>query len=113
MKRDVGASTSRALVRDQHGMLTLDATGTSGTVSATARPATAAATAGWEARVRAEQYTSDGTPYHVVWELVPTSGYHCGARSIVLSDYALGTSTTHDVPPQRCRTATSRASRTG
>ena len=24
---------------------------------------------------------------------MPTSGYHCGARSIVLADYALGTST--------------------
>ena len=46
----------------------------------------------WEARVRAEQYSGDGTPYHVVWELVPTSGYHCGARSIVLAEYALGTS---------------------
>ena len=42
-----------------------------------------------------------GTPYHVVWELVPTSGYRCGARSIVLADYALGTSTREHVPPQR------------
>ncbi len=80
------------LVRDQHGMLTINATGTSGTVSArlTGHDRRYGR---WEARVRAEQYTSDGTPYHVVWELVPTSGYRCGARSIVLADYALGTST--------------------
>jgi hypothetical protein len=77
------------LVRDQHGMLTINATATSGTVWArlTGHDRRYGR---WEARVRAEQYTSSGTPYHVVWELVPTSGYHCGARSIVLADYALG-----------------------
>jgi hypothetical protein len=80
------------LVRDQHGMLTINATATSGTVSA--RMTGHGRQYGrWEARVRAEQYTADATPYHVVWELVPTSGYHCGARSIVLADYALGSST--------------------
>ena len=99
------------LVRDQHGMLTLNATGTSGTVSArlTGHDRRYGR---WEARVRAEQYTADGTPYHVVWELVPTSGYRCGARSIVLADYALGTSTTN----MYLRTAPStefRASRSG
>jgi hypothetical protein len=86
------AVNQAGLVRDQHGMLTINATGTSGTVSArlTGHDRRYGR---WEARVRAEQYASDGTPYHVVWELVPTSGYRCGARSIVLADYALGTST--------------------
>jgi beta-glucanase (GH16 family) len=86
------AVNQAGLVRDQHGMLTINATGTSGTVSArlTGHDRRYGR---WEARVRAEQYAADGTPYHVVWELVPTSGYHCGARSIVLADYALGTST--------------------
>ena len=80
------------LVRDQHGMLTINATATSGTVAAKLT-GHGRRYGRWEARVRAEQYTSSGTPYHVVWELVPTSGYRCGARSIVLADYALGTST--------------------
>jgi hypothetical protein len=79
-----------SLVRDQHGMLTINATATSGTVSA--RLSGHGRQYGrWEARVRAEQYSRGATPYHVVWELVPTTGYHCGARSIVLADYALGT----------------------
>jgi hypothetical protein len=82
------------LVRDQHGMLTINATATSGTVSARLTGHNRQY-GRWEARVRAEQYATSGTPYHVVWELVPTSGYHCGARSIVLADYALGTSEAH------------------
>jgi hypothetical protein len=82
------------LVRDQHGMLTINATATSGTVSARLTGHNRQY-GRWEARVRAEQYTSTGTPYHVVWELVPTSGYHCGARSIVLADYAQGTGEAH------------------
>jgi len=78
-----------SLVRNQHGMLTINATSASGTVWA--RVAGHGQRYGrWEARVRAEQYSADRTPYHVMWELVPTSGYHCGARSIVLADYPLG-----------------------
>lgn len=80
-----------SLVRDQHGMLTINATATSGTVSATLT-GHGRRYGRWEARVRAEQYRADHTPYHVVWELIPTTGYHCGARSIVLADYALGRS---------------------
>ena len=45
----------------------------------------------WEARVRGRNYGTSGTAYRAVWELTPTSYYHCGARNIVLSDYALGT----------------------
>ena len=80
-----------SLVRDQHGMLTINATATSGTVSATLT-GHGRRYGRWETRVRAEQYSSGATPYHVVAELVPASDYRCGARSIVLSDYALGTS---------------------
>ena len=81
-----------SLVRDQHGMLTINGTATSGTVSATLTGHDRKV-GRWEARVRAEQYSGKAAPYHVVWELVPTSSasYHCGARSIVLADYALGT----------------------
>jgi hypothetical protein len=80
----------RSLVRNQNGMLTINATATSGTVSATVF-GHARRYGRWEARVRAEQYSTGARPYRVVWELVPTSGYHCGARSIVLAQYALGT----------------------
>ena len=85
-----------SLVRDQHGMLTINGTATSGTVSATLTGH--GRTQGrWEARVRAQPYSTQATPYHVVWELVPkaASNYHCGARNIVLADYALGTNTAH------------------
>ncbi len=76
------------LVRNQNGMLTLNTTATSGTV-------TAGWTAGarqygrWEARVRTRQYGTSDTPYRAVWELVPTTGDQC-ARSIVLSDSTIG-----------------------
>ena len=81
------------LVRDQHGMLTINATATSGTVSARLTGHNRQY-GRWEARVRAEQYTS--TARRTTWcGSVPTSGYHCGARSIVLADYALGTSEAH------------------
>src|SRR6478736_1337070 len=48
------------LVRDQHGMLTINATATSGTVSARLTGHNRQY-GRWEARVRAEQYTSTGT----------------------------------------------------
>jgi hypothetical protein len=76
-------------VRDQHGMLTLDATPTTGTVVA-ALTGHSRQYGRWEARVRSRQYAGTGTPYRVAWELVPNTGDHCGARSIVLSDYAIG-----------------------
>jgi hypothetical protein len=80
-----------SLVRDQHGMLTLDSTPTSGDVVATVVGRNKEY-GRWEARVRARNYKGAGTAYHAVWELVPaTGGYDCGARSIVLSDYRIGT----------------------
>jgi hypothetical protein len=79
-------------VRNQHGMLTLDATRTSGDVVAVANGA-GHQYGRWEARVRTRVYKGTGTPYRAVWELAPTSGgEHCGARGIVLSDYVVGAS---------------------
>lgn len=81
----------RGVIRNQNGMLTLNAASTSGSVIATLS-GHQRQYGRWEARVRGKQYASSGTPYRVFWELVPRSGgYHCGARSIVLSEYRLGT----------------------
>jgi hypothetical protein len=89
--RSTWAVNRKKQVRNQNGMLTLNGTRTSGTV--TARLSGHVRQYGrWEARVRGRQYGTGATPYRVVWELVPASGrYHCGARSIVLGEYALGT----------------------
>jgi len=92
--RPLSTSTWRvnhaSLVRDQHGMLTLDSTPTSGDVVATANGA-GHQYGRWEARVRTRSYRGSGPTFRAVWELVPTSGgYDCGARSIELSDYAVG-----------------------
>ncbi len=81
----------RKLVRNQHGMLTLDSTRRSGTVSATLS-GKARRYGRWEARVRGRQYGKGGTPFRAVWELTPRKRDHCGARGIVLSDYVLGSS---------------------
>src|SRR6476469_4982958 len=84
----------RRLVRNQHGMLTINATRSSGTVAATVA-GHGRRVGRWEARVRAEQYTRRYTPYKVVWELIPTGAYHCGAKSIVLAQYPLGSHRAH------------------
>jgi hypothetical protein len=81
-----------AMVRDQHGMLTLDAPTTSGSVIAAAIGQNHQY-GRWEARVRSRQYTTGNSPYTLVWELIPRNGtYNCGARSISISEYTLGTS---------------------
>ncbi len=77
------------LVRNQHGMLTLDSTPRSGTVTATLT-GSPRQYGRWEARVRGRQYGHGGTPFRAVWELTPQGHQHCGARSIVLGEYALG-----------------------
>jgi hypothetical protein len=82
------------LVDDQHGMLTINGTSTSGTVSATLT-GHGRRYGRWEARVRAQQYSHAATPYKVVWELIPTGAYNCGSRSIVLASYALGRHRAH------------------
>jgi len=74
------------LVRNQVGMLTLDGTAHSGSVTAAVR-GHGHRYGRWEARVRAQQWSGGHTPYHVVWELIPVGDYGCGARSIVLSDF--------------------------
>ncbi|CAN5400480.1 hypothetical protein BH10ACT10_BH10ACT10_12220 [soil metagenome] len=78
-------------INNQHGMLTITGTAGGGDVVATLT-GHARRYGRWETRVRAEQYTRGGAPYHVLAELVPTGDNHCGARNIVLEDYALGTS---------------------
>ncbi len=82
------AVSDPSLVRNQNGMLTLEGTATSGTVSATV--ATHARRYGrWEARVRSDVRDSGGTPYRVVWELVPGRGDRCG-DGITLASYSVG-----------------------
>lgn len=81
-------------VRNQHGMLTLNATPRSRDVTASVIGHDQQY-GRWEARVRTRGYRAgngaSGTPYRAVWELVPSrGGYGCGARSIVLSDYPIG-----------------------
>ena len=78
-------------VRNQHGMLTLDARRGDVVATLTGNPRQYGR---WEARVRGRQYGSGGTPYRVVWELAPYGAHNCGARNIVLADYALGSNLT-------------------
>jgi len=83
-----------SLVANRYGMLTLMGTADSGTVSA--RVTDHGARFGrWEARVRTSHAGTGGTPYRVVWELVPTHRYHCGARTIGLADYTFGAGRAH------------------
>ena len=84
-------AAGRGLVRNQHGMLTLNTTETSGTVTATLLGGDRQY-GRWEARVRSRQYSTSATPYRVVWELAPTSGDEC-ARSIQPADYPIGSGT--------------------
>ena len=83
-----------AMVRNQHGMLTLDApAGDPRNVIVTLLNHNRQY-GRWEARVRSRQYGSTGTPYQLSWELVPrTGGYHCAAHNLVLATYPLGTNT--------------------
>jgi beta-glucanase (GH16 family) len=83
-----------SMIRDQHGMLTLDAPKATG-VNVIATLLNHNRQQGrWEARVRSRQYGTGGTPYKLYWELVPrTGGAHCGARDLVLASYSLGSNT--------------------
>ncbi|MEO5710264.1 MAG: hypothetical protein ABIQ59_10630 [Nocardioidaceae bacterium] len=79
------------VVRDQHGMLTLNTT-RHGTVSATlAKPGHS--TGRWEIRLRSKRFETRYADYRVVTELVPsdTSARHCGAQDVSLESYRLGT----------------------
>ena len=77
------------LVRNQIGMLTLDATRHSGTVWATV-PGHARRYGRWEARVRSEQNGRGGKAFRVVWELIPAGDYSCGAKNLEISAYRFG-----------------------
>ena len=81
------------MVRDQHGMLTLDAPQKSTNVIATL--AGHNRTYGrWEARVRGHLSGRGAHAYTRLWELVPSNQpYHCAAGNMVLSQYTLGTNT--------------------
>lgn len=81
--------SSSTQIRNQHGMLTLNGTESSGTLTATLTGA-ARQYGRWEARVRAKQYTTRNTPYTAVWELVPQGPDNCGARNIVVAEYTIG-----------------------
>ena len=74
-------------VRNQNGMLTLEGTPTTGRVTATV--STHARRYGrWEARVRSNVEHDGGTPYRVVWELIPARRT-CG-DGITLATYTVG-----------------------
>lgn len=73
----------------RNGMITLMASPRSGDVVAKPRGATASE-GRWETRVRVWEKKRDvGTPYTVVWELVPArrAERHCGAQSIVMASF--------------------------
>ena len=78
------------IVRNQHGMLTLN-TAKRGTVSATL-DRKGHRTGRWEIRLRARRYELKHTNYRVVTELIPAVGrpYHCGGRNIALENFKFG-----------------------
>ena len=82
-------TSDKRLVRNQVGMLTLDATRRSGTVWATV-PGHGRRYGRWEARVRSEQNGKGARPYNVLWELVPAGDYDCGAKNVEISSYRFG-----------------------
>jgi len=79
-------------IGQQNGMLTIQAASDSGTVEVWPDDTGAAATNGrWEARIRAYERSTTGTPYRFTWELVPVSGDDsCGQNRIVLGSYVPG-----------------------
>jgi hypothetical protein len=85
-------SNGAGTIGQQNGMLTIQAASDSGTIEVWPEAAGAAATYGrWEARIRAVEKSTTGTPYRFVWELVPVSGNDsCGKNRIVLGSYVPG-----------------------
>jgi len=80
----------RGVVRDQHGMLTLNTT-RHGDVSVTLdRPGHAYGR--WEIRLRSRRYETRHTNFRVVTDLVPAGRHrqHCGGNEIGLENYQLG-----------------------
>ncbi len=75
-------------VRNQNGMLTLEGTSSGRRVVAKVR-VHARRYGRWEARVRSNVDDRGGTPYRVVWELVPGGRARCG-DGITLATYSVG-----------------------
>lgn len=76
-------------VKNQSGMLTVQATGKQHKVTAAAN-SVKARYGRWEARVRIREVNHFGRQYRGYWELVPTGTFKCGAKSIVLASYKRG-----------------------
>jgi hypothetical protein len=83
------------LVRNQHGMLTLNGA-QRGDVTAT-YTGHARRYGRWETRIRSKQFATGHTPYRVVAELVPAGSRpkHCGADSITPASYGLASNRAH------------------
>jgi len=79
--------SGRGLVREQHGMLTLNTAGR-GSVSATERTR-GHAVGRWETRLRSAQFGTGHHSYRVLTELVPAGSraQRCGARNVALESY--------------------------
>jgi hypothetical protein len=79
-------------IGQQNGMLTIKAGSAPNTVVVWPDDSGPAQKTGrWEARIRAFEKSSTGTPYRFTWELVPTSGDDsCGTNRIVLASYVPG-----------------------
>jgi Glycosyl hydrolases family 16 len=93
--KDIWRTKGPGLVRNQHGMLTLN-TARTGTVSATLAGA-GHEVGRWEIRLRSREYGRDHASYKVRTELVPAANrpQHCGARDVALNSYTLGGNRAH------------------
>lgn len=80
------------IVRNQHGMLTLNTSPYRGSVMATLLGGDRQY-GRWEARIRTRQYGATPTPYQAVFELISTGARYCGARDLVVSESTLGRDT--------------------
>lgn len=78
-----------AALEQRDGMLTIHAGSHDSLVTVTARDQ-AAVHGRWEARVRAVEETSGGTPFAFTWGLTPADHRACDAEGIVLSSYTPG-----------------------
>jgi Glycosyl hydrolases family 16 len=76
----------------QEGMLTIEAGTTPTTISVWPHSQSPRQTTGrWEARIRAYEKSTTGTPWRFTWELVPSDGRtSCGANRIVLGSWVPG-----------------------
>src|SRR5688500_17703871 len=83
--KDIWAKKGLGVVRNQHGMLTLN-TARKGSVSATLK-GNGHESGRWEIRLRSREYGRSHASYRVRTELVPAAKrpQHCGARNIALN----------------------------